>query len=134
MEKTIEILLEENKKRPLKAMNILLEKVAVEQGLSLEIESNFYECEDEKDLVQGISIGKELEQTLQSLGATMNPSLQELEKKVNEYQGEEPFEDTVEIVTKENAYIVPVFMGILNRTLSLWVDMNELKPKLAVAI
>lgn len=126
---TLKQMVNENKGKQLKMMNVAFLKFAKEHGIDLFVESNFHYCEREEEMVQAVEVDENIEKVFALLGATMLPTVKEIDEMYKRKEANELFDITVEIQTQEAMYEVRVFEDNLHQTSSIWMDTNELKEK-----
>lgn len=120
-------LIESNKGSQLKRMNIAFGEVGKKEGINLNIESNYHHLFSKEDLeIQAIEVNEDFEKVLTLMDATMSPSVKEIEEIV---ANSEVFSLDIKVTirSKEASYEGTVFVDLINKLISTWIDTNDLK-------
>lgn len=124
--KNLKNFVDENRKSELLRMNVAFQERAGEQGANLRIgESYFFtdETQTDAELYQAVEVSDGLVVALESFGAKMEPSLEELD---NRFYKEDNCDDMeIRIVSPDVTYKATVGIGNLSKLTALWMNTNE---------
>lgn len=112
-----------------KAMNVEFLRFAREHNLELTIGDNDYWglTPEEEEQVQALEVNNNFVQTLALFGAKMEPSLEEINQFIQIQKDEVPYVGNIKIISNNNTYEGVAYLGILSKSLSVWMDTNNLK-------
>lgn len=121
----LQTFIKENQEGELKRMNVAFQQLARSNDLKLVVGTMDY-MNSEGDVEQGqsVEVSGEFDSTLKFLGATMEPSLDELNQMF--YKDNQHDDVPVRIVSPEATYTGTVGIGNMSKMTSLWMDTTEL--------
>lgn len=121
----LQTFIQENQVGELKRMNVAFQQLARSNDLKLVVGTmDYWDVGGEVEQGQSVEVSDVFDSTLKFLGATMEPSLDELNQLF--YQDNQHDDVPVRIVSPEATYTGTVGIGNMSKMTSLWMDTTEL--------
>lgn len=120
-----ELVIKNKDKKP-RSMNAALQRFARENGLRFQVGNNDpFSIAPEEHQEQAVEVNQDFVKTLELLGAKMNPTLEELGEMQKKLEDTQHFTSNVEIYCNEKIYKGEVYLGILSKFHTFWMNTTE---------